>query len=91
MDICLDTSAIIKLKKMPELIEKLNGENLFTTTITQYELLIGSFFYGKEERKFVEKVLSILKIISVEKSIKLAAKISASLMKIGEKVNDFDI
>ena len=91
MRACLDTSAIIKFKKDPTLLKGIKAEELFTTTITKYELLVGALFYGKREKTFVDKIISTLKIVSVEESIELAAEISAKLMKRGEKVNDFDI
>ncbi len=91
MRVCLDTSAIIKFKKNPTLLKTIKAEELFTTTVTKYELLVGALFYGKKEKDFVDKIISALKIVSVEESIELAAEISAKLMKKGKKINDFDI
>jgi len=93
MELCLDTSAIIRLKKDPQLLTKIAHKEdiLLITKITEYELLVGSFFYGKKERRFVEKILTTLIVVSVEEYIPLAAKITADLMKLGKKINDFDV
>jgi predicted nucleic acid-binding protein len=90
---CLDTSAILKCKREPRTLEAALGEDdqLFTTTITVYELLIGSNYYGRKERDFVERILDSLNIVGVEEHFHLAARVTADLMKNGKKVNDFDI
>jgi predicted nucleic acid-binding protein len=89
---CLDTSAILKLKREPKLLETTLGEDdqLFTTTITMYELLIGANYYGKKEKEFVDRILESLNLVRVEEHFHLAAKVTADLMKTGRKVNDFD-
>jgi|Deesub1362B_J571_1020462.scaffolds.fasta_scaffold06765_6 predicted nucleic acid-binding protein len=93
MNLCLDTSAILKLKKEPELLDDIakKGDLLFTTTITQYELLVGAHFYGKREKEFVDDILNSLIIVSVEKHLPLAAKVTAELMKKGKRINDLDV
>lgn len=92
MKSCLDTSAILKLKREPKLLETTLDESdqLFTTTITIYELLIGANFYGKSEKEFVDKILDSLNIVGVEEHFHLAAKITAELMRSGKRVNDLD-
>lgn len=93
MELCLDTSAILKLKKEPQLLGKIANKDdlLATTKINAYELLVGGFFYGGKEQKFIEKILKTLVVVSVEEYISLATKITAKLMKAGKKVNDFDV
>jgi predicted nucleic acid-binding protein len=89
---CLDTSAILKLKREPKLLSTTLGEDdqLFTTTITVYELLVGANFYGKKEKEFVDKILSSLNIVGVEDYFHLASKVAADLLKEGKRVNDLD-
>ncbi len=73
-------------------MEKLvDREVLFTTTITQYELLVGAYLYGERELKFVKRILAALQIVEVEEHIPLAAKIMARLLKMGKPINDLDV
>lgn len=92
MKSCLDTSAILKLKREPKLLETtLGGEDqLFTTTVTVYELLVGAHFYGRREKEFVDGILDSLNLVSVEEHFHLAAKVTADLLKDGKRVNDLD-
>jgi predicted nucleic acid-binding protein len=89
---CLDTSAILKLKRQPKLLETTldEGDQLFTTTITVYELLIGANFYGKGEKRFVDRILDSLNIVGVEEHFHFAARLTAELMRCGKRVNDLD-
>jgi tRNA(fMet)-specific endonuclease VapC len=89
---CLDTSAILKLKREPRLLESALGqdEELYTTTITVYELLIGANYYGRKEKEFVDGILDSLNIVGVEEHFRIAARVTADLMRSGKKVNDLD-
>jgi predicted nucleic acid-binding protein len=89
---CLDTSAILKLEREPRLIGTTLGDDdlLFTTTITEYELLVGAHFYGKKEKEFVDKILDSLNVVGVEEYFHLASKVAADLLKEGKRVNDLD-
>jgi predicted nucleic acid-binding protein len=89
---CLDTSAILKLKREPKLWETTLGEDdqLFTTTITAYELLVGAHFYGKKEKQFVDRILDSLNIVGVEEHFHLASKVTADLLRDGKRVNALD-
>jgi predicted nucleic acid-binding protein len=65
-------------------------DQLFTTTITVYELLVGANFYGKKEKEFVDKILGSLNIVGVEDYFHLASKVTADLLREGKRVNDLD-
>ena len=97
--ICLDTSTIIDLlMNKKDVIEKVKGishDDLTTTRINVFEILLGVFLRrDREKQKFSEKVRSFMDSIIIleldEISCIQSAKINGDLIKSGKEIESTD-
>jgi len=68
-------------------------DSLALTSLTEYEVLLGAYFYGKKDDiDETEDLFSKYTVLSLDaNSAKRAAKIRAKLMKQGSDVADIDV
>jgi len=68
-------------------------DSLALTSLTEYEVLLGAYFYGKKDDiDETEDLFSKYTVLSLDaNSAKRAAKIRAKLMKPGSDVADIDV
>lgn len=97
--ICLDSSTLIDLlknkKEAVKKIEEIHKEDIATTRINIFEILLGVFIKkGKDKQKFSERIKSLLEKIKImeldELSCVEAAKIKSELMIRGEEIETSD-
>lgn len=96
--VCLDTDIIIDYLKETEetndLIKKLylKFDEIITTAVTSYELLVGVEYMQGKDRVKVENILNDIDVLPFSKEVSLeSAKVSAELKKSGKQIGIADL
>jgi len=94
---CLDSSFIIdflfEVKEAVELFKKIKDDRIFTTSISEYEVLVGAYLEDYSTKK-IEKIVSFFNAIPVlnfdTNSALMASQIASDLIKKGKTIEDED-
>lgn len=96
--VCLDTDIIIDYLKETEetndLIKKLylKFDEIVTTAITSYELLVGVEYIQGRDRIKVENILNDIDVLPFSKEVsRESAKVAAELKKSGKQIGIADL